>query len=111
MFEIFNDEDFFSKLEIVRNTCCLISSNSSNNFFDSDKLIKHIVIDALKEKLKDLIINGIDNFIVGLENNFDIICIELLSELKGEYSGIKLICFCEEKNRKKYIEGYNGENI
>ena len=63
MFEIFNDEDFFSKLEIVRNTCCLISSNSSNNFFDSDKLIKHIVIDALKEKLKDLIINGIDNFI------------------------------------------------
>lgn len=111
MFEIFNDEDFFSKLEIVRNTCCLIRSNSSNNFFDSDKLIKHIVIDALKEKLKDLIINGIDNFIVGLENNFDIICIELLSELKGEYSGIKLICFCEEKNRKKYIEGYNGENI
>lgn len=111
MFEIFNDEEFLKKLDVIRNTCCLVSSKGSNNFFDSDEILKHIVIDDIKEIMTDLITNGINNFIVGLENSFDINCIEILSDLKEEYGYIKLLCFCEEKNRDKYIEGYDGENI
>ncbi|MEG1751803.1 MAG: SLOG family protein [Clostridia bacterium] len=72
---------------------------------------KEKIIDFLKEKIKNLIVNfGVNTFLFGSRSEFDTLCHSIVTDLKEKYPHIKRISYtCRSEcatleKEKKYLE-------
>ncbi|MBD5092192.1 MAG: DUF1273 domain-containing protein [Clostridiales bacterium] len=83
-------------------TAC-ISINPSQDFSwlsdETDARFDKIKADSY-QRFEALIQRGYRTFLCGIDNNFDIICVETLSELKKKYNFIKTIGVLPYRNRE-----------
>ncbi|MDE5601983.1 MAG: DUF1273 domain-containing protein, partial [Clostridia bacterium] len=74
-------------------TACF-SINPSQDFSwlsdEKDERFNKIKADSY-QRIEDFIQRGYRTFLCGIDNNFDVICVETLSELKKKYNFIKII--------------------
>lgn len=100
-------------LELSKSTCCFTGHRPQNLPWGFNELDERCLI--MKEKLKEEIINAIENgystFISGMALGFDMIACETVLELKKHYKHIKIIgaipCktqshFWKEKDKQRY---------
>lgn len=101
-----------NKGDKMRNNTCCFSGNRSDKLpwrdNENDEMCLEI-IDKTRELIKQAIADGYEYFITGMAIGYDMICAEIVIELKNEYPHIKLIGAIPCRNQEKYWTIRNKE--